>query len=730
MLPHRNVTNFLLSHAEASGYKFMKQLFQNFQTGETILEEIPVPQVRKGCVLIKTSRSLVSLGTEKMLVEFGKANLIEKARQQPEKVKEVFDKFKTDGFIPTVKAVIRKLSEPIALGYCNVGEIIAIGEGITEFKIGDRVASNGHHAEVVCIPKNLVALIPDNVSNGEATFTVAGAIALQGIRLANPTLGEIVAVIGLGLIGQLTVELLHANGCEVIAFDFDQSKVDLANSKGINSFKVSEDIDSVKIAREITQNIGVDAVIITASDKSSKVISQAAKMSRKRGRIVLVGVVELNINRADFYEKELTFQVSCSYGAGRYDNNYEQNGQDYPIGFVRWTEKRNFESILKLISTGRLSVQSLITEVVDFQDYKQIYNQISKSKSIAFILKYRSAVDITQTKITLKNHVILNTNAILGIMGSGNFTKATILPVLSKLKANIKYLSSSSGLSGTLLAKKFNVQYSTTNNDDILSDSEVDAVIITTRHDTHARMCIMALQAGKHVFVEKPLALSLEEINEIIEVCEKSNKTLTVGFNRRFSPFVQDMKQKLGGANLPINVVITINAGEIPANHWTQDPSIGGGRIIGEACHFIDLITCLSGSLVESVVMNSMGGSPQEKTDNASILLKYQNGSTGVINYFSNGNKGYSKERIEVYSQGRTMIIDNFKRSKYYGLKSSGMSGIFKGQDKGHQEQFRLFLERLKNGGETIIPFEEIINTSRASICAVESLKLGVWIKI
>ena len=708
----------------------MKQLIQNFKTGETILEEIPVPQVRKGCVLIKTSRSLVSLGTEKMLVEFGKANFLEKARQQPEKVKQVFDKIKTNGLKPTIEAIFRKLSEPIPLGYCNVGEVVAVGEGITELKIGDRVASNGHHSEVVCVSKNLVARIPDNVSDDEATFTVVGAITLQGIRLTKPTLGETVAVIGLGLIGQLTVKLLQANGCEVVAFDFDKSKVDSANAKGIKAFKVSDDVDSVKIALEITQNIGVDAVIITASNKSNAVISQAAKMSRKRGRIVLVGVVGLNINRADFYEKELTFQVSCSYGPGRYDENYEQNGQDYPIDLVRWTLNRNFETVLKFISTGRLKVQSLITEVVDFQDYKQIYNNIGKSNSIASILKYREDINVTKTKITLRNHVVPHTNTVLGIIGSGNFTKATVLPVLSKLKANIKYLSSSSGLSGTLLAKKFNVQYSTTNNDDILNDLKVDAVIITTRHDVHARMCIVALQAGKHVFVEKPLALSLEEIEEIIEIYQQTNRTLIVGFNRRFSPFVQDIKQKLGGINLPINVMVTVNAGEIQANHWTQNMGIAGGRIIGEACHFIDLITYLSGSLVDSVIMNSMGENPQENTDNATILLKYQNGSTGVINYFSNGNIGYSKERIEVYSQGKTMIIDNFKKSEYYGLKSSGMSGIFQNQNKGHHEQFRLFLDRIKNGGEAIIPFEEIINTSRASICAVKSLKTGTWVKV
>jgi predicted dehydrogenase/threonine dehydrogenase-like Zn-dependent dehydrogenase len=705
----------------------MKQLIQNLQTGETLLENIPVPQVRKGCVLIKTHRSLVSLGTEKMLVEFGKANLFEKARQQPEKVKQVWDKVKTDGLRPTVEAVFRKLSEPLPLGYCNVGKIVAIGEGISEFKIGDRVASNGHHAEVVCVPKNLVAHIPENVTDEEATFTVVGAIALQSIRLINPTLGETVVVIGLGLIGQLTAELLQANGCEVIAFDFDQHKIDLATAKGIKAFKVSEETNSVKIAQEITQNVGVDAVIITASTPSNEVISQAARMSRKRGRIVLVGVIGLNIQRADFYEKELTFQVSCSYGAGRYDADYEQNGQDYPIGFVRWTAKRNFEAVLKAIASGRLKVKSLITEVIDFQDYNQIYGNIGNSKSIASILKYREDIDVSETKISLKNYAFNSENDVLGIIGSGNFTKAIVLPILSKFKANIKYLSSASGLSGTLLAKKYGVQFSTTNNADILNDSEVSAVLITTRHDAHARMCIDALRAGKHVFVEKPLALNQAELAEIIEIYQQSGKTLTVGYNRRFSPFAQDVKKQLGNSNNPINVIATMNVGEISANHWTQDMTIGGGRIIGEACHLIDLITYLSGSLVESVVMNAMGQNPADNTDNASILLKYKNGSTGTISYFTNGNKGYSKERIEVYSQGKTMIIDNFKKSEYYGTRSSGMS---RSQDKGHSEQFRLFLERLNNGGEAIIPIEEIINTSRASLAVVESLKTKGWVNL
>ncbi|MBB6005149.1 bi-domain-containing oxidoreductase [Arcicella rosea] len=700
----------------------MKQIIQHLQTGETILVEIPVPQVRKACVLIKTHRSLVSLGTEKMLVQFGKSNLLSKAQQQPEKVKQVLAKIKTDGFKPTFDAVRRKLNEPIPLGYCNVGEVIAIGTEVSEFKIGDRVVSNGNHAEVVCVPKNLVAIIPDEVSDEEATFTVVGAIALQSIRLVNPTFGETVVVIGLGLIGQLTAELLLANGCEVIAFDFEQSKVDLAISKGIKAFQVKEKDDSLQIAKTLTKQIGVDAVIITASTKSNEVIAQAAQMSRKRGRIVLVGVIGLDIQRADFYEKELSFQVSCSYGAGRYETNYEQNGQDYPIGFVRWTAKRNFEAVLNAIAKKKLQVNSLITQKVAFENFQEIYANMGKSNAIASILEYSEKSFSLQDTIQFQNNTFEKSNDILAIIGAGNFTKSTVLPNLKKLKAKIKYISSSNGLSASLVAQQFGITKATSNNEIIFNDPAVGAVIITTQHNTHAKLCIQALKAGKHVFVEKPLALTQEEIDEIIEVYQQSGKTLTVGFNRRFSPFIQDAKKQLGSNNLPMNVIATMNAGCIPSTHWTQDMSVGGGRIIGEACHLIDLISFITGSLVESVVMNAMEQSPSLNTDNATILLKYQNGSTGVINYFSNGHKSYSKERIEIYSQGRTIIVDNFRKSIYYGFKNSGFS---QSQDKGHFQQFKLWLERLKNGGEAIIPFEEIINISKASIEAVSSLVVG-----
>jgi predicted dehydrogenase/threonine dehydrogenase-like Zn-dependent dehydrogenase len=705
----------------------VKQIIQDLSSGATILEEVPVPQVSRGSVLIRTHRSLVSLGTERMLVEFGKANFINKVRQQPDKVKMVLDKIKTDGLMPTMEAVFRKLGEPLPLGYCNAGEVMAVGEGVSEFKVGDRVISNGNHAEMVCVPQNLVAKIPEGVSYDEASFTVIGAIGLQGIRLINPTFGETVVVVGLGLIGLISAELLMANGCNVIGFDFDNSKVELAKAKGVKAYCVADGSNPVAIAKSLTNDIGVDGVLITASTKSNDVIAQAAQMSRKKGRIVLVGVIGLDISRADFFEKELSFQVSCSYGPGRYDELYEQKGQDYPIGYVRWTEKRNFEAILNALAKKQLQVAPLITEIIPLADYNKIYGDMAGSKAIASILKYDATVQTTATSVAISNRSFAGQKGVLGIIGAGNFTKSTLLPGLQKAKANIKSIVSAAGLSGTTAAKKFNIPNSTTNYKDVLNDAEIDAVLITTRHGQHAAQVIAALEAGKHVFVEKPLAITYEELENVKNAYEKANKTLTVGFNRRFAPLIVDAKKQLGAGNTPINVIATMNAGEIPASHWTQDMKSGGGRIIGEACHYIDLITFLTGSTVESVIMNGLGTDAQENTDNAIIILKYKNGSQGVINYFSNGSKAYSKERVEVYTQNRTIVVDNFRKSEYFGFKASGKSS---GQDKGHQTQFQLFVERLQNGGAATIPFDEIMNTSKAAIAAVESFKTGAWVKI
>lgn len=704
----------------------MKQIIQSFKTGATILEEVPAPQVKRGAVLIQTTRSLVSLGTERMLVEFGKSNLISKARQQPDKVKQVLDKIKTEGLVPTLEAVFNKLGEPLPLGYCNVGRVIAVGEGVSEFKVGDRVASNGQHAEFVCIPKNLVAHIPDGVSDDEAAFTVIGSIGLQGIRLLNPTLGETIVVVGLGLIGLLTAQLLVANGCRVVGVDIDENKLELSKQWGVIPFNPKSG-DIVKFVEGITGGIGTDGVLITASAKTDEIVSQAARMSRKRGRIVLVGVIGLNLSRAEFYEKELSFQVSCSYGPGRYDEDYENRGNDYPLAFVRWTEKRNFEAILQAIASKKLVVNKMITEIVPLESYQTIYGEIGSSKSIASILSYKEQhIENPSNTIQLKEASFKEAKGVIGIVGAGNFTKMTMLPALKGSGANYKYIASQGGVSGTAMAHKYGFSHSTTNYKEILADEEVDLLLITTRHNLHASMSVESLRAGKHVFVEKPLALNTDELECVIEAQQASGKTITVGFNRRFSPHAEKMKSLLGSA--PMNVIATMNAGFIPANVWIHDLKVGGGRIVGEACHFIDLITFLTGSKVKAVCMNAMGINPEENTDNATILLQYENGSTGVINYFSNGSKAYAKERVEVYSQERTLVMDNFRKTEGFGFK--GFSKLKTSLDKGHKNQFHSLINRIQNGGTPLIPMEDLINTSKASFAAIESLKTGSWVKI
>lgn len=704
----------------------MKQLIQDLKNGNTLLEEVPAPQVNAGTVLIKTTHSLVSLGTERMLVEFGKAGLIEKARQQPDRVKQVLDKMKTDGIIPTLEAVFNKLNQPLPLGYCNVGIVEAIGKGINGLRVGDRVASNGNHAEYVCVPENLAAKIPDNVSDEEATFTVIGSIGLEGIRLCNPTLGETIVVIGLGLIGLVTAELLKANGCNVIGFDFDEQKVEIALAKGIKALNPAKGNDPVKFVRQVTNEIGADSVIITASNKSDEIIHQAAEMSRIRGRIILVGVIGLNMLRDDFYKKELSFQVSCSYGPGRYDENYEQKGHDYPIGYVRWTEKRNFETILNAISTGQLDVKSLITERVPLENYEQIYGDMRKQGSIASILVYPTNAERTKT-ISINNQTFEGRKGVFGIIGAGNFTSSTIIPGMKAASANMKYIASAGGLTAKILAKKGNISIATSDYHDILNDQDVDTVMITTRHNLHAKMVLESLEAGKNVFVEKPLCLTEEELQNII-TSHLSHLTshILVGFNRRFAPLAQKMKQLLGEG--PKNIVATMNAGFIPSNSWVHDLEVGGGRVIGEACHYIDLCTFLSGSKVIAVCMNSMGIHSQENTDNASILLKYDNGTNAVINYFANGSKSYSKERIEAYNQEKTLILDNWRILRGYGTK--GFSRMKTKIDKGHKSQFRLLVESIQKGGQPIIPFDEIVNTTKASFAAIKSLKENRWIEV
>ncbi len=705
----------------------MKQIIQDLKNGNTILEEIPVPQVRSGCVLIKTTRTLVSLGTERMLVEFGKANLVDKARQQPDKVKQTLDKLRTDGIMPTLEAVFNKLGQPLPLGYCNVGRVVEVGKGVTEFSVGDRVASNGNHAEYVCVPKNLVAKIPDNVTDDEAAFTVIGSIGLEGVRLLKPELGETIVVVGLGLIGLITSQLLVANGCRVIGIEFDQAKLDLAASWGVIPVNPAKGDDQIKVVESLTGGIGADGVIITASAKDDSVIHNACVMSRKRGRVILVGVIGLNMRRDDFYKKELSFQVSCSYGAGRYDEEYENKGHDYPLPYVRWTEKRNFETILMSIASGKLNVAPLITERVGLEDYLQIYGDMRKRGSIASIIRFPSEEKIDRV-VPIEGNDFGKSGGKIGIVGAGNYTSATIVPCLKKCGAKVKYVSSAGGLTSKVVAKKVGAENATSDSSVIFSDPEVGMVIVATRHNLHSKMVLDALRAGKSVFVEKPLCLNAEELDSIVEAYKvaPAGTTLTVGFNRRFSPFAVKMKSLLGDGQM--NIVATMNAGFIPKEMWVHDMEVGGGRIVGEACHFIDLCSYLAGSRVISVCMNALGENPEENTDNASILLKYENGSTAVINYFANGSKSYDKERVEVFSQGRVLVCENWRKLTGYGVK--GFRSMKGRLDKGHNNEFRLLNERLLNGGDSLIPIDSLVNTTKASFAAIESLREHKWVEV
>lgn len=705
----------------------MKQIIQDLKSGATILEEVPAPMVKSGCVLIKTTRTLVSLGTERMLVEFGKANLIDKARQQPDKVKQTLDKLKTDGILPTLEAVFNKLGQPLPLGYCNVGKVVAVGRGVTEFQVGDRVASNGNHAEYVCVPKNLVAKIPDNVTDDQAAFTVIGSIGLEGVRLLKPELGETIVVIGLGLIGLIVAQLLRASGCRVVGVEFDQTKLDLAAKWGVIPVNPARGDDQVSVVESLTDGVGADGVIITASAHDDSIIHNACLMCRKRGRIVLVGVVGMNMRRDDFYKKELSFQVSCSYGAGRYDEEYENKGHDYPVGYVRWTEKRNFEAILQTIGSGGLDVRPLISEVVELQDYMQIYGDMRKKGSIASILRFPEKQEETRV-VEIEGNSFAASTGKIGIIGAGNYTSSTVVPNLKKAGAVVKYVASAGGLTAKVVAKKMGAEKATSDYHEILNDPEVSLVIITTRHNMHAPMVLEALQAGKSVMVEKPLCLHEEELSQI-EAAYKAaleGVTLTVGFNRRFSPFAGKLKKLAGDG--PKNIVANMNAGFIPPEVWVHDPEVGGGRIIGEACHFIDLCSFIAGSKVVSVCMNAMGENPQENTDNASILLRYENGSNAVINYFANGSKAYPKERVEVFSQNRVFVLDNWRELTGYGVKGFGrMRGRM---DKGQKNEFALLNDRVRNGGEALIPFESIVNTTRASFAAIRSLKERKWVDV
>lgn len=714
----------------------MKQVLQNMGSGETSLVTAPAPQSKSGNLLIQTTTSLISAGTERMLVEFGQANFLQKARKQPDKVKMVLDKVKTDGLATTIDAVKSKLDQPLPLGYCNVGIVSEVGSGVNDFNQGDRVISNGPHADVVRVAKNLCAKIPDNVTDEEASFTVLGSIGLQGIRLAQPTLGECFVVTGVGLIGLMTVQLLIANGCRVLAIDYDQSKLELAKQFGAEICNPGTGEDPITAGVAFSRGKGVDGVIITASTPSNDPVSQAAKMSRKRGRIILVGVVGLELSRADFYEKELSFQVSCSYGPGRYEGSYEDQGNDYPIGFVRWTEQRNFEAILDMLSSQKLNVKLLISHRYTFDCALEGYATLTNEKSaLGIILQYPNVNNesLTNNELELSPFVPSSGgNAVVGFVGAGNYASRVLIPAFKEAGAKLHTLSTSGGINSVIHGAKNEFHKASTDTDGMLKNPDINTIAIVTQHNSHAHFVTRALNEGKNVFVEKPLAINLEQLAQVKDAYNQQLNAgkytrIMVGFNRRFSPQIQKMKSLLSSISEPKSFIMTMNAGQIPADHWTQDNDAGGGRIIGEACHFIDLMRFLAGSEIVSVQARRMGDTDTVAIteDKAAIILGFADGSFGTIHYLANGAASFPKERVEVFAAGKVLQLDNFRKLTGFGWKGFSKLNLWQ-QDKGQKACAAAFLNSIEAGIEAPISANELFEVAKITIEVAEQLRKQV----
>ncbi len=706
----------------------MKQILQNLSNGETSLVEVPCPKNTAGNLLIASCATLVSAGTERMLVDFGKANYLNKARQQPDKVKQVLAKVKTDGLAQTIDAVRSKLDQPLPLGYCNAG--VVLESGVERFKFGDRVVSNGNHAEVVRVAKNLCAKIPDRVDNESAAFTVLAAIGLQGIRLINPTIGETIAVSGLGLIGLLCVQMLRANGCRVLGMDLDTNRCELARRFGAETVDLSKGGDPVATARNFSRGRGVDGVVVTASTKSDEVMHQAAEMCRKRGRIVLVGVVGLNLRRDDFFKKEVTFQVSASYGPGRYDPRYEEGGQDYPIGFVRWTEQRNFEAVLDMMSSGALDVKSLISHRYAIDQAVEAYRLLDDPTTLGILLEYPEQDErglrnpVVQLGVAAPGVGYKSKEPVVGFIGAGNYASRILIPAFKQAGARLDTVVTSGGISSVHHGKKQGFNTAATDPDVIWQNSAINTVAIVTRHNAHAAQVITALRNGKHVFVEKPLALKLEELSAIETAYQQANAAgkdsthLMVGFNRRFAPQIKRIKELLDGVSEPKSFIMTINAGAIPGDHWTQDPEVGGGRVIGEGCHFIDLLRFLAGS---SIAGHSASSMDSANGDTVSLQLSFDDGSIGSVHYFANGSKSFPKERLEVFCTGRVLQLDNFRKLQGFGWRGFNKMNLSR-QDKGQNACAKAFVDAVREGKPAPISFDDVMESSRVSIEAAESL--------
>jgi predicted dehydrogenase/threonine dehydrogenase-like Zn-dependent dehydrogenase len=709
----------------------MRQVSLNLRTGDVELVDVPFPAITPNHLIVGTTRTLMSGGTERMLLSFGKAGWVDKIRQQPDRFRDVLSKIRSDGLISTLEAVQAKLDQPVALGYCNVGTVLEVGAGVSEFRIDDRVISNGRHSEVVRVPRTLSAKIPDEVDDETAVFAVLGAIALQGVRLAQPTLGENFVVIGLGLIGLLTCQILAAAGCRVFGCDFDAARLQLARQVGVETMDLSGDADPVPWVLARTGGRGADGVLITASTESSAPVKQAAQMSRQRGRIVLVGVAGLELSRADFYEKEISFQVSCSYGPGRYDANYEQGGNDYPIGFVRWTAQRNFEAVLQLFASGRLQVAPLVTHRYGFDESQLAYRTlIDDTHALGIVLTYAGArapatLEPRTIQLGAVPRVGLTPRVAVGFFGAGNYSSRVLIPCFARAGAELTVLVNTGSLQGASAGRRHGFLTLSTEPEKALEDQRVGAIVIATRHDSHAALAIRAIESGRHVFVEKPLALTLEDLDAVQTALQRQWAAGTptqfcVGFNRRFAPLAVKMRTLLHRVSGPKSIIYTVNAGAIPADHWTQQAATGGGRIVGECCHFIDFLRFLVGAPIEGFHAVSMAsaGAPR---DSATITLRFSDGSVGTVHYFSNGSRAFAKERVEGFSGGRTVQLDNFRRLRGFGWSNAVRLQTWR-QDKGQQHLVNEFVKRIKDGGDQLIAAREIFEVMRVSILAQQMI--------
>ena len=719
----------------------MKQLLQNLKTGETSVAEVPIPSPKPGTALIRTAASLVSAGTERMVVEFAEKSLIGKARSRPDLVKQVLDKARREGLLTTVDAAFNRLDQPMPLGYSSAGTILALGQGVEGFKVGDRVACAGGgyavHAEYAVVPKNLLVHLPDEVDFESAAFATLGAIALHGFRLAQPQLGERLAVIGLGLLGLLTVRIARAAGCQVFGVDLDPRRVELAVQAGAEAVLRDQ---AEEAALSWSRGQGADCVLICADTPSDDPVILAGAIARDRANVVAVGAVGLNFPRAVYFQKELNFVNSRSYGPGRYDPNYEEGGQDYPIGFVRWTEGRNLAAIVDLIASDNLDVRPLISHRFPIEKAPEAYELITGKTAQPFlgvVLTYDASEDVAlETNNLSASHSFPKTSRTdtsrrkndivrLGVFGAGNFATAVMLPALKKT-ANIELVGilSGSGLSAAHAARKFGFDYAAESMDQILNDPGINTIAILTRHNLHAEQVVAALQAGKHVFVEKPLAINkaqLAIIGDQLSVIR--DQLLTVGFNRRFAPLAQKMKAFIHKRSEPLVAHYRINAGFIPLTHWLHDPEIGGGRIIGEGCHFIDFLTFLVGEPPVSVSAQGLPDGGIYREDNVVLTFTYPDGSLGTVSYLANGDKSFPKERVEVFAGGRVAVLDDFRSLEmiHNGKRETIRSRMR--QDKGHQAEWEFFTRSILGCGEPPIPYNQLFGVTEATFAALESLR-------